>query len=293
MKRRLASKLALVSLLAVPATIAVPAAAAGPDEGTVTGQLTVGGKATPLAHAYVRVGRDQLEKTKERFLVVFSDVALPPEEFLEQFPGLSLAQKGKAHVVTVELKPDKSVASGAILHSAFAESDSFYGSGTNVFTPKTFDGKVVEGSLATQKPGESGKIKFEYKATFRASAWRRPAPTATGAAAAQTPQGKAALAFIKAVTSGDKAATKKALAPDAEAAKALDGPQAADVLKMLGSINPKPAAAKVENVTVLGNGAEVTVTGPKTADDSTSHTLYVVLVGSEWRVSGETTEPWW
>jgi hypothetical protein len=293
MKNRLASRLALASLLALPASLSTPAAGAGPDEGTASGKLVVGGRTTPLSHVYARVGRDQLDNKKERYLVVLSDVPLPPEEFLEQFPGLKLAAKGKAHVVTVELKPDKSVVSGALLHEAFAATDSFQGSGTNVFGAKTCDGKVVEGTLATEKPGEFEKTKYEYKATFRAPLWRRPAPTATGPAAAQTPQGKAALAFLKAVTSGDKAGTRKALSPDAEAAKALDGPQAANVLKMLGSINPKPAAAKVESVTVLGNGAEVTVSGPKTADDATSHTMILALVGGDWRVAGEMTEPWW
>jgi hypothetical protein len=282
-------RVALVSLLAFPTALV---AAGGPDEGKATGRLVVGGKPTPLTHVYARAQRDMLDTTKERVLVVLSDVSLPPEEFLEQFPGMSLAARGKAHVVTVELKSDKSVGPVGILHDAFATTDSFCGSGTHVFTAKTFDGKVVEGTLGTQTPEEFEKKKFEYKATFRAPVWRRPAPTATGAAAAQTAPGKAALAFVKAVTSGDKAATKKLLTPDAEAAKALDGPQAKDVLKMLGSINPKPGVAKVEKVWVLGDGAEVTISGPKGADEATSHTLILALVGTEWRVAQEMTDSW-
>jgi hypothetical protein len=282
-------KLALALLLAFPT--ALVAAGPGPQEGTATGQLVVGGKLTQLAHAYARAQRDMLDKTKERVLVVLSDASLPPEEFLEQFPGLKLAAKGKAHVVTVELNGDKSVGSGSILHDAFGSTDSFCGSGTHVFEAKTFDGKVVEGTLGTQKPGEFQKKAFDYKATFRAPVWRRPAPTATGAAAAQTAPGKAALAFVKAVTSGDKAAMKKLLTPDAEAGKALDGPQAKDVIQMLRSVNPKLAAAKVEKVWVLGNGAEVTIAG-KAADEKTLHTLILAIVGNEWRVSQEMTDSW-
>lgn len=280
----------VASLLAVPT--ALVASGGGPTEGTATGALVVGGKSTPLTHVYARAQRDTFDKSKERILVVLSDVSLPPEEFLEQFPGLKLAAKGKGHLVVVEIKDDKSVAAGSLLHDTFATSDAFCGIGTNVFKAKTFDGKVAEGTLGTQAPEEFQGKKFSYQATFRAPVWHLPAPTASGAAAAETAPGKAVLAFLKAVTSGDKAATKKALAADAEAAKALDGPQAKDVLKMLGSINPKPGAAKVENVWVLGNGAQVTISGPKGADDATSHTLILTLVGNEWRVAQEMTDSW-
>ena len=289
MSTRRVGRLALVSLLVL--STALVAAGAGPDEGTATGQLVVGGKQTALAHAYARAQPDPFDKAKERTVVVLSDVSLPPEEFLEQFPGLNLAAKGKAHLVTVELKGDGTIVAASMLHDAFAATDSFLGAGTPVFKAKTFDGKVVDGTLGTEKPVEFDKKKFEYKATFRAPVWRRPPPTATGAAAAQTAPGKAALAFVKAATSGDKAATKKLLTPDAEAAKALDGPQAKDVLKMLGMVNPKPAVAKVENVWVLGSGAEVTISG-KAADEATSHTLILALVGSEWLVTQEMTSPW-
>jgi len=289
MSNRRVGRIALVSLLVLPT--ALVAAGAGPDEGTATGQLVVGGKQTALAHAYARAHPDPFDKTKERTVVVLSDVSLPPEEFLEQFPGLKLAAKGKAHIVTVELKGDGTVVSASMLHDAFAATDSFLGAGTPIFKAKAFDAKVVEGTLGTEKPVEFDKKKFEYKATFRAPVWRRPAPTATGSAAAQTAPGKAALAFVKAATSGDKAATKKLLTRDAEAAKALDGPQAKDVLKMLGMVNPKPAVAKVENVWVLGNGAEVTISG-KAADEATSHTLILALVGNEWLVDQEMSSPW-
>ena len=102
MSNRRVGRLALASLLVLPT--ALVAAGAGPDEGTAAGQLVVGGKQTALAHAYARAHPDPFDKTKERTVVVLSDVSLPPEEFLEQFPGLKLAAKGKAHIVTVELR---------------------------------------------------------------------------------------------------------------------------------------------------------------------------------------------
>jgi hypothetical protein len=289
MYSRRVGQLVLVSVLALPA--ALFAAGAGPDEGTATGQLVVGGKQTTLAHAYARAQPDPFDKTRERIVVVLSDTPLSPGEFLEQFPGLKPAAKGKAHVVSVELKADKSVVSGSVLHDAFAATDSFCGAGTHVFDAKTYDGKVVEGTLALEKAVEVGKTRLDYRATFRAPVWRRPAPTATGAAAAQTAPGKAALAFVKAATSGDKAATKKLMTPDAEAAKALDGPRAKDVLKMLARVNPRPAVAKVESVWVLGSGAEVTISG-KGEDDATSRTLILALVGNDWLVVQEMSEPW-
>jgi hypothetical protein len=289
MRNRHGLKLALALL---PVLAGVHAAAgSGPEDGTAKGQLAVGGRTTPLAHAYARAQRDLFDKTKENVLVVLSDVPLPPEEFLEQFPGLRTAAKGKAHIVTAELNGDKSVGSGSILHEAFASTDAFCGSGTHVFQAKTFDGKAVEGKLGTQTPGEFQSKAFEYNATFRALIWRRPPPAATGAAAAQSAPGRAVLAFVKAVASGNKAAVKKLMTPDAEAAKALDGPDAMDVLQMLRSRNPKPAIAKVENVWILGNAAEVTISG-KAEDEAASHTLIVALAGNEWRVAQEMTDPW-
>ena len=59
---------------------------------------------------------------------------------------------------------------------------------------------------------------------------------------------------------------------------------------MFERAQPKPAVAKVENVWVLGNGAEVTISG-KAADEATSHTLILALVGNEWLVARE-ADPW-
>jgi len=265
--------------------------AAGPEGGTATGQLVVGGRSTPLVHAYARAQRDTLDRTKERILVVLSDVALPPEEFLEQFPGLKLARAGKAHVVTAEIRDDRSVGSSAILHEAFADSDAFCGSASPTLRARTFDAKTAAGTLATPQPGEFQGKAFRYEAAFQAAVWRRPAPTATGDAAARTDPGKAALAFVAAATSRDKAAVKRLLAPGTEAARALDGPQAKDVLEVLGSVNPPPAAAKIASVWVLGDGAEVTIAG-KAADGESSHTMILVHAGGGWRVEQEMTDSW-
>ena len=67
------------------------------EEGTASGKLTVGGKTTPLTHAYALARTDTFDKTKERVLVILSDVTIPEDTLWDQFPGLKMAMAGKLH----------------------------------------------------------------------------------------------------------------------------------------------------------------------------------------------------
>jgi Putative lumazine-binding len=129
-------------------------------------------------------------------------------------------------------------------------------SGMHVFTPKTFDGKVVEGKLATRKPDEFMNKAFE---------------------------GKATIAFLKAARTGDKVVIRKTMT--AEAAKGLDGPQAKEMLELLKMTSPDPATARIDAVDVKGNTAEVTVV-EESKDGSVTSTFHLTLEGGQWKVSG-------
>lgn len=271
-------RMAPVFALLSPFFAAVPAAAAV-EEGTASGKLTVAGKTTPLTHAYARARQDPFDAKKERILVILSDVAIPEGEFLDDFPGLTMAAAGKLHAVEVELSADKSVSSGSLLHEAFTESDAFTGAGTHVYQAKTFDAKTVEGKLSLAKPEEFMKKKFEYSATFSAHVWRRPAPVATGAAAAQTAPGKAVLAFLKAARSGDKAGIKKLMT--AEAGAGLDGPNSKQMLESMKTNLPDPATARIDAVDLIGNSAEISV-----VDKKASSKFKLALDGGQWKVRG-------
>ena len=172
MSNRRVGRLALVSLLVLPT--ALVAAGAGLEEGTATGQLVVGGKQTALSHAYARAQPGMFDKTKER--IVGCPLRRPPLSaggVPGAVPGLKLAAKGKAHVVSVELNAEKAVTSGSILHDAFAATESFCGAGTHVFKAKAFDAKVVEGTLGTEKPVEFKRRRSRVQGDIPCA---RPAP---------------------------------------------------------------------------------------------------------------------
>jgi hypothetical protein len=169
---------------ALSCALALPAAAG--EQGTATGTLTLGSATAQLTHAYALARPDTFDKTKENVLVVLSDAAIPDDALWEDFPGLKLAAAGKLHAIQVELNADRSVKSAAILHEVFVDSQSFQGIEAPAFRVATFDGKTVEGKLFSNAPQALAGKKFEFTATFRAPVMHRPAPTATGAAAAQT-----------------------------------------------------------------------------------------------------------
>jgi hypothetical protein len=260
------------------------ALAAPTGDGTASGSMTVAGKTTPLKYAYARAQKGFFDKTKEDVRVILSDVPIPEEALKDEFARHHLAEAGKLHAVEVVLDADRQPIGGGLLHEAWMKTGGYVSvSGMHVFTPKTFDGKVAEGTLATRKPDEFMNKTFEYKASFSVSVWRKPAPTASGAAAASSAPGKAAIAFMKAARSSDKAALKKSM--NAEAGKQLDGPNGKEMLEMLKMMTPDPAPAKIESVDMKGGMAEVTVVeGGK--DGNVTSTLHFVLDGGQWKVAG-------
>ena len=258
--------------------LALPAAAG--EQGTATGTLTLGSATTHLTHAYALVRPDTFDKTKENVLVVLSDSAIPDDALWEDFPGLKLASTGKLHAVQVELNADKSVKSAAILHESFVDSQSFQGIENPVFQVATFDGKTVEGKLFSKGPQALAGKKFEFTATFRAPLLRRPAPTATGAAAAQTAPAKVVLAFLQAAAAGDKAAIRKLLT--AEYGKPLDGPMAKNIMAAWKAGRPNPATTEISKADIRGTEADVVIADKSTGNMAAKFTL--VLEGGGWKI---------
>jgi hypothetical protein len=260
------------------------AATAGGQEGTASGKLTVAGATTPLRYAYARAEKGFFDEKKEDIRVILSDVPIPLAALSDEFARHQLAAQGKLHAVEVVLDSQKQAISGGLLHEAFREMQGFVSiTGMHTFEAKTFDGKMVEGKLSTEKPGKFQEISFEYAAEFRAPVWHRPPPTASGAAAAQTAPGKAVLAFLKAARSGDVAAIKKLMT--AEAARELDGPRSKEMVEFLKTATPNPATAQIDSVDITGDTAEVIVV-EKSKDGSQTSTMKLALEGGEWKVGG-------
>jgi hypothetical protein len=274
----------ILSLAIATVLLSAVGVALGDEAGTASGKLTVDGQTTPLTYAYARAGKSFFDPGKEDILIILSDVPIPEAALSDVFARHAMAVEGKLHAVEVSLNSEKQAVSGGLLHEAFSQTQGFVSvTGMHKFEAKTFDGKLVEGKLSMDKPDEFMKKTFQYSATFRAPVWHRPPPTASGAAAAQTAPGKAAIVFLKAAKAGKPADLKKILS--AELSKQLDGPEGKNMLEGLKAMTPDPAIAQIESVDIQGNTAEVTVV-EKSKDGSATSTIKLALEGGQWRVTG-------
>ncbi len=261
---------------------AVAAAAAADPAGTASGELTVAGQTTPLAHAYARAVKGFFDPSKEDILVILSDVPISDEALEDEFARHRLAAEGKLHAIEVTINAEKNPIAGGLLHEAFASMQGFVSvTGMHQFEPKTFGPALVEGRLFMSRPSEFVSKSFQYTATFRAPIRRRAAPTATGDAAAQTPAGKAALAFLKMARTGNKSAIEKLMT--AEAARELDGPHGKEALELLKTAMPDPKTARIESVDIRGDTAKVELI-EKSENGSVTSTFTLVLEGGRWKI---------
>lgn len=251
------------------------ASAAAGDDGVAGGKLTLGGKTAALTHAYAVAQPDTFDSSKENVLVILSDAPIPSDSLWDDFPGLKLAGTGQLHAILVVLNADGSVKSAAILHNAFPDSDSFYGLPTPHVELKTFDGKRADGKMSSGKTEQLMNKSFDFAATFSAPIQHRPAPTATGGAAAQTAPGKVVLAFLEAFSAGDKSRMRKLLT--AEYGKPLDGQKGNDIVKAWRAARSDMARQKIATVEIHGNTAMVAM-----ADNATKFTL--TLEHGEWKI---------
>ena len=269
----------------VPALVSFCLALPGLSQtaGKADGSYTVGGKTTKLIYAYAMAQKGFFDEKKEDVMVILSDVALAPSALADQFERMHMAADGKLHALELTVNSEKQVTSGTLLHEAFAKyQGSVSVAGMHAFDAKTFDGKTIAGKLSTSRPSDFQKIAFQYSATFEAPIYRKPPPTMSGAAAKDSPQAKAVLAFYKAARSGDAAAIKKTMT--AESAKVLDGPQAKEALDLLKASSPEPAKAEIESVDVKGDKAEVIVV-VRSKDGKETSTMNVERVAGQWKVA--------
>jgi len=256
------------------------AALAVADEGVATGKLTLGGKTAALMHAYALAQPDTFDKTKENVLIVLSGIAVPKDSLWDDFPGLKLAGAGQLHAILVVLNADRSVKSASILHNAFPDTDGFYGLPQPKVELKTFDGNRVVGTLSSGKGVQLEKKDFDFSATFSAQILHRPAPTATGAAAAQTAPGKVVLAFLRALSAGDKARMRQLMSADY--GKPLDGPQGQNIVNQWKASRGKAPITEIGAVEIHGKTASVVMVDKANPENPPKFTL--ALEGGEWKI---------
>jgi hypothetical protein len=242
--------------------------------GTSHGTLEVGGKGSPLDHAYA------LPQGNDEMLVILSDQPLGAKELKDVFERIHRAEAGEIHVVEITLDATKKPISVSVRHNAFTTRGGG-GSTEDLFEESKSDKNTVAGRVHRRSPGEFDGVTYTYDATFTAPVWSEPPPTFSGTAAKNSPQAKAALAFLKAGRAGDVAGVKKVIV--ASGVADLDGPMGKEIMEMM-KLGSDPAKAKVTRVDVSGETAEVTLEqGTKESMETT--TIKLRLEKGEWKVS--------
>ena len=251
--------------------VAVHAAAA---QGDAKGELVVAGKTTPLAHAYA------VPQSGRETLLILADEPLSDKSIKDVFERIHLADDGKLHAVEMILDSKKNPISVSIRHEAFRAHGGGYSSSEH-FEPRASEPGTVAGRIYRTEPGEFVGVAYTFDATFTAPFWREPTPTLGGAAAAGSPQAKAAVAFFKAGRAGDVAGVKKCVVSDR--VKDFDGPDGKKLMEVF-QFSPDPARAKITRVDVEGDTAVVTFETKSQGSTETS-TVKLKLENGKWKVS--------
>ena len=265
-----------VSFTIVPAALAL-ALLAGPAPAAAEeakGELVVGGKSTPLAHAYAVPQRDG------ETLLILTDEPLSDKAIKDVFERLHLSDDGKLHAVEMILDSKKTPISVSIRHEAFRAHGGGFSSSEH-FEPQPSEPNSIAGRIYRTEPGEFVGVAYTFDATFTAPIWREPLPTLGGAAAAGSPQAKAAIAFFKAGRRGDVAGVKKCVV--SSRAGEFDGPEGKKLMELF-QFAPDPARAKITRVDVEGDGAEVSFE-TKSKNSTETSTVKLKLENGKWKVS--------
>ena len=251
--------------------VVVHAAAA---QGDSKGELVVGGKTTPLAHAYA------VPQRGGETLLILTDEPLSDKSIKDVFERIHLADDGKLHAVEMILDSKKTPISVSIRHNAFRAHGGGFSSSEH-FEPRASEPGTVAGRMYRTEPGEFVGVAYTFDATFTAPLWREPTPTLGGAAAAGSPQAKAAVTFFKAGRAGDVAGVKKCVVSDR--VKDFDGPDGKKLMEVF-QFSPDPARARITRVDVEGDNAEVTFETKSKGSTETS-TVKLKLENGKWKVS--------
>ncbi len=273
-----------LALLAACGLLAAPAARAA--DGRAEGTITVNGKTTKLSYAYARAVKGFFDNTKEDVEVILTDVPLEPKALEDEFERIHMADAGKLHAFEIRLDAEGKPISTAFRDNGFKKASPSGLSSADVFTKKVFDGRTVEGSYKSAKPGEFFGETYSFDVSFRADIAHAPKvvpPTAAETAAAQkSPATRVYREYLAAVQKEDLAALRKLFTK--EQAKHLDEP---DAKKMVGMVKMMSATdIKVLKVVETGDAADLTVSGKQDAS-VVNGVVHMVKEGGAWKVQRE------
>ena len=145
-----------------------PAPAAASVDGKAGGTLTVNGVTTKVAYAYAREVPGFFDKTKKDVELILSDVPLDAKALADEFVRSGMAKSGKLHAFEIVIDASGAPISTTWRHDGFKGPTPSGLSSADVFTKKTFDGKVVEGGYKSAAPGDFFDNTYSFDVTFRA-----------------------------------------------------------------------------------------------------------------------------
>ena len=169
LSRRAAIVLAAFGLL----TTALPATDGRADsamaDGKAEGTLTVNGKTTNVAFAHARSVPGFSDPNTKDILVIVSDVKLDDKALADEFARIDMAKQGKLHAFEITVDATGTPVSTAWRHDGFKGAMPSGLSSDDVFTKKTLDDKLVEGSYKSAAPAEFFDNTYAFDVTFRAA----------------------------------------------------------------------------------------------------------------------------
>jgi hypothetical protein len=282
------------------ALVAAMAIAQGPT-GNATGTLEIAKERFTLKHAFAVMEADPFsDGEKEKLVVLLSDVPVPAEMRKASNDWRSWvadqATAGSIHGLIVTINPETKVwDSGSVVTKQgfmfYTESVSGDEPRQLRFEPAGPIGAHAAGKVSMKQPmhgmsDDDGPWRVE--AEWSADVVRRPGVTGvlTGAEARNSPQYKAARAFLEACRKKDVEGIRAAIDPKTRDAmmQMIAGPNKEETLTSFSRMAEEALTYTLTKITVRGDSAELDFKDPKPGSGS-EQKLRVVLAGGEWKLA--------
>jgi hypothetical protein len=280
----------------------IAAAAWGQGSGdTVAGTLQVAKERFDLKHAFAVMEEDPFSGgEKEKLTILLSDAAVPQEMRKASnewriWAG-EQAAAGAVHGLVITIDPETKIwDSGHVLTKG---GFMFYTESISGDTPRNLRFEV-SGSLGDRAAGKVSMKEpmtgmsdqdgpWRIEAQFSSAVVRRPVVTAmlTGPAALNSPQYKAAMAFLQACRKKDVDAIRAAIDPRARDAmmQMFSGANKDEGLNMFAQMATDTLTFNLTKITVRGDSADLEFKSPN-PDSGSSQSLHVVQSGGEWKIA--------
>jgi hypothetical protein len=167
--RRAAIAAAALGLLTASLTSMEGRADSALADGKAEGTLTVNGKTTKVAYAYARSVPGFFDKNTNDTLVIVSDVPLDANALADELVRADMGKAGKLHAFEITIDATGTPISTAWRHDGFNGPMPSGLSSDDVFTKKTLDANLVEGSYKSAAEEEFFGNTFAFDVAFRAA----------------------------------------------------------------------------------------------------------------------------